>query len=272
MNFGRILKGDIYWSPNFNSYFTVDSSGYAYVYNRDTAKLSYLGYRSSGGTDVSYLTSYFEMSDGQFWGFGTRGTWWTYPVIDNSGAADAVLNITDAGDVYVAGGGRTLYAYQTADPYALSFSGSFHASPGDSNDARVLGGDNEIDSDDWTYAQVKYSVTLGASQRSILLTIEYTAREGNSDQTFGDTTLYIKKTISISVSSDDWRTIRSSSLPSGGSYYRWFPGGGLFTPQLFGDAGILRNIRVRFDAEGDNDLSAMDITADYSFNVRMNPG
>ena len=130
----------------------------------------------------------------------------------------------------------------------------------DSRDAMKLGrGDTEIDSDDWTFTEVKYWFQIGPDNRSLDIRIEYDAREGNGDgATYGDTWLQINKTTRLyTVPDGDPRCIEKIIGNLYGAKHFWHQGGGLFGPQRFPDFGALKNVLVTFDAKGGQDLKVM---------------
>ena len=52
-----------------------------------------------------------------------------------------------------------------------------------SNDASLVGGDREIDSDDWTSVEVSYSLTIVNQRREVQLRGEWHSQERNNDET-----------------------------------------------------------------------------------------
>ena len=138
--------------------------------------------------------------------------------------------------------------------------------------AALVEGDTEIDSDDWTYTRVKYSLSIKPDKRAVELHVDYDAREGNDDKSFGDTWFRISETVEIyRLATDDPRSIRTIQSEQSKDLIHWFEGGkdGF---QHFPDFGVMSNVMVSFDADGDHDLDQMKIKCSVQLQLELSPG
>ena len=134
-----------------------------------------------------------------------------------------------------------------------------------------VGGDKEIDSDDWTYTRIQYELQI-LNTRHLALNIVYEAREGNKDKSFGDTRFIISKTIGTENASEPWgpfdRPIKSFSVDTRKQKEHWHKGK-KHGFQPFPSFGPLKNIEVSFDKSGRNDDDAFKLKADIDFTVTI---
>jgi len=139
-------------------------------------------------------------------------------------------------------------------------------------DARLINGDSEIDTDDWTLIAVSYQLRASDDGRAAELTVTMDAKELEGDRRFEGDNTHIRTSRTIrayELNPNDDRTIkevRASSLSRSHSHYfrdelhLWF---------TFGDGvvGALRDIRIHVDAPGRNDLAQQGLEAQMDFEV-----
>lgn len=129
--------------------------------------------------------------------------------------------------------------------------------------ARIVRGDGEINSDDWTWVRVRYSIS-GMNTRQATLNVTYEAREGNRNKSFGDTYFIATRKFPVGTFPS---AIKSFSHRSG-EVTRWLKGK-RHGYQEIGSNGPFRNLKVSFDAKGRNDLNSMKLSAVYSVRVGL---
>jgi hypothetical protein len=133
-----------------------------------------------------------------------------------------------------------------------------------SRDARVVEGDSELDSDDWTSVEVSYEIEV--SDREILLELNWAAQELNRDGTRGDTRIHSQKTFRIFELGGDYRSCEISGISAASlsqendERYR----GEVHDWQRFPTTGLLTNINVKFDGEGGNDQRVQALDAEFA--------
>lgn len=138
--------------------------------------------------------------------------------------------------------------------------------------ATIKKGDGEIDTDDWTYVRVAYWLSLSEDNRGVILEIDYDAREGNDDKSFGDTWFRISDRREIyRLDSSEKRPIRSILSKQTDEKDKWYKDK-RHGFQEFPDLGVLSVVRVRFDAEGENDKDQMKISFKIDLNLELGPG
>lgn len=138
--------------------------------------------------------------------------------------------------------------------------------------ATIKKGDGEIDSDDWTYTRVAYWLSVSEDGRSIIFEIDYDAREGNDNKTFGDTWLQLSEKREIyRLDSSEKRNIRSILSKQTDEKDKWHQGE-RHGFQEFPSFGALSVVQVRFDAEGKNDQNQMKLTCKIDLNLDLGPG
>ena len=113
-------------------------------------------------------------------------------------------------------------------------------------------GDAEINSDDWTWTKISYSIQ-GKGTKKALIQIVYKAYEGNRNKSFGDTRFTLTK--SIPLGSFD-KHIKAFSTGISGSKEVWFRGR-KHGYQNFPDFGPFKNLEVSFDRKGRSDHKAL---------------
>lgn len=136
----------------------------------------------------------------------------------------------------------------------------------DGGDAAVVHGDSEIDSDDWTLVRItSQTLTLSPDKRVLYFDLTWSACEGESNQTVDDDNTIITSSKRFEYKFN--KPIKSIISPTSfGAAERWYAGG-IDTPQAFQDHGLLTNIRVNFDGDGDRDHLRQSLNADFTFTV-----
>lgn len=138
--------------------------------------------------------------------------------------------------------------------------------------ATIKRGDGEIDSDDWTYTRVGYWLSVSQDGRGIILEIDYDAREGNSNKSFGDSWFRLSNKKEIyRLDSSEQRSIRSILSKQTDEMEKWHSGE-RHGFQEFPDFGALSVVQVRFDADGGNDQDRMKINFKIELNLELGPG
>ena len=141
-------------------------------------------------------------------------------------------------------------------------------------DARVLQGDTEIDTDDWTSVAVDYTIHVSPDRRAIDLTLTMDAYELEGDKSFeGDNTrIQTKRTIRVfNLAADDPRLIKKVvAMPMTAAESHHFRGE-LHNWLTYENGAVraLRNISVKVDAEGRKDTDAQGLTAVVDFTVEI---
>jgi hypothetical protein len=140
------------------------------------------------------------------------------------------------------------------------------------NDARIVAGDGEIDSDDWTSVELSYSLSVANGGQEIQLNLEWYAQERNSDKSRGNSRFVSSKTFTVfrvssccpgTVIADIEGIDRSGR---GEEYYR----GEVHSAKPFPVTGSLQNIEVRFDGDGGHDERLQTLKATLpAFSVKL---
>lgn len=140
--------------------------------------------------------------------------------------------------------------------------------------ARIVAGDDEIDSDDWTSVELSYKINKTNDGRGLDLDLTWYAQERNSDRSRGDTRIVSSKTIPIldlgpSCPGLVIQEIRGLIMSSRGEeFYR----GEVHRAVAFRDTGSLVAIRVQFDGSGRHDEQRQALNAElHKFSVRLGP-
>jgi len=143
----------------------------------------------------------------------------------------------------------------------------------DGGQARLVAGDREIDSDDYTSVELSYSLNIVNSGRELQLSIKWYSQELNRDLTKGDTRFMstsnnytllntevccpgtvIDKVVDIATTAKHVHTYQ-------GEVHEW---------KEFSNTGALRNIRVIFDGPGGNDQNYQGMQATFQgFTVKL---
>jgi hypothetical protein len=138
--------------------------------------------------------------------------------------------------------------------------------------ARVVHGDAEIDSDDYTRVGLSYRIVKTPNDRGLRLELSWFAQELNRNKSFGDTRILSEKSFQLySVDADcpDSTIEAINGLVLEGSRetdYR----GKVHRFSLFPATGALANIQVKFDSTGRNDVGVQALRATVSeFTVRL---
>jgi PKD repeat protein len=140
------------------------------------------------------------------------------------------------------------------------------------NDASIATGDDEIDSDDWTSVELSYSVRIVKSRREIQLAVDWYSQERNSNKSKGNTRYKSSKTFTLftAPSGAVIDEVRGLVLSANGEQYYSGEAHGFKT---FPSTGSLRNIRVKFDADGGHDRQQQGLTATLgAFSVILKAG
>jgi hypothetical protein len=140
-----------------------------------------------------------------------------------------------------------------------------------SMNAKIVKGDSEVDSDDWTSVDLAYQIKK--SSRDVQLELKWAVQERNKDQSRGDTRIESKRNFTL------FRLGPGGCIISGLSadvvlsadheeYYRDRVHG----QQEFPAIGSLERIRVVFDHKGSDDRSIQSLTASLpGFTVMTRP-
>jgi hypothetical protein len=131
-------------------------------------------------------------------------------------------------------------------------------------DAKVVSGDSEVDSDDWTRVEVAYTLALSPSGKSLELHIEWFVQELNKNKSFGDTRILSRRKVtlySVDQKCTDSRILSFSAKD--GKLSNDFRGK-VHSLSPFPDVGVLRNVRVRFDGPGRDDVRQQRLTAEVA--------
>lgn len=141
------------------------------------------------------------------------------------------------------------------------------------SDARIISGDAEIDSDDWTGVELAYTIEKINGDREIQITIKWYSQERNNNLSTGDTRIMSSKIFSL-YKIDDCpelviKNIRGLELQ--GSETNNFQGE-VHNFVDFPDCGSLRNVNVRFDGSGSDDVPMQYLKAQMPhFSVELGP-
>jgi PKD domain len=141
-----------------------------------------------------------------------------------------------------------------------------------SNDASLVAGDREIDSDDWTSVEVSYSLTIVNERREVQLRVEWYAQERNKDKSKGNTRFMSSKNYTVfnvasccpgtlieNVTGIDLSAEREHYFQGEAHGYKPYP-----------STGSLRNIKVKFDGPQSNDQTLQALTATLAgFSVKI---
>lgn len=131
--------------------------------------------------------------------------------------------------------------------------------------ATLVRGDTEMDSDDWTWTKVSYTLS-GVGTKRAEIRIIYTAREGNRNKSFGNSYFRSRKTFLLGEYN---RQIKGFNVAASGSEEKWHGKGERHYWQTFGSFGPLRDIRVSFDKRGRKDLDVMKMSCDLHLIVEL---
>lgn len=147
------------------------------------------------------------------------------------------------------------------------------------DDTRILDGDGEIDSDDWTLASlVKQRAYISSDQLELRMKIVWQAREGNSKdgiRSFGNSWFESDKDVLI-YRAPPGSTLRSFLPPSGDCEVQawsappldvWLRGHLVGLTPVTTQWGFLRNVKVQVDGGGDRDDRVNELHAEGSWRV-----
>jgi len=145
-------------------------------------------------------------------------------------------------------------------------------------DAKLIHGDEEIHTDDWTRVGVSYQFRVSKDRRRVELHLIMDAYECESDGNYhpekNDNRTHIRTSRIVNVyelAEDDPRSIKkviaqplaaSDKRKFGGHLHSWFTYGN-------GQVGALRDIQVHVDGKGRNDLERQGLKAIISFAVEI---
>jgi|GEM_PF-4830223 len=131
-------------------------------------------------------------------------------------------------------------------------------------DTAVTRQDSEIDTDDWTLIQLtSQDLSLSPDRRTVRFDIVWHAFEGEKNKELKKTIIRSAKSFSIPFA----KPVREFVSPRHiGARNEWYSGE-RHTPQQFPNHGLLKNIRVRFDAKGGNDHLVQQLRAELSFTL-----
>jgi len=131
-------------------------------------------------------------------------------------------------------------------------------------DARVVQGDDEVNSDDWTYTFVDYTIR-GRGTKQLSIGLVYKAHEGNGDKSFGDTCF--EATGTIVLANYDQKISSITGTQSGSRTY-WHRGESHYW-QDFPSFGALSGVDVSFDKSGRSDLEVMKMRGTVKLTVQF---
>ena len=130
------------------------------------------------------------------------------------------------------------------------------------SDARVIRGDGEIDTNDWTHIELRSQrLSFSENRRTIYFDIVWRAYEGNRDKSYGDTIIQSMKTIQIEIPYRVKKILPPLYVGSRKVWYR----GKIHRLVSFPNYGMLSSIFVRFDKKGSHDDRAQELRADLTF-------
>jgi hypothetical protein len=133
-------------------------------------------------------------------------------------------------------------------------------------DAAVTRQDDEIDSDDWTLVQLtSQRLRLSEDRRTVHFDLVWQAFEAEKNKSIRNDRTIIRssKTFSFPFPKPIKTIISKAAF---GAQNQWYAGK-VHTAQPFDNCGLLSNIRVKFDADGDKDHLVQSLQADLEFSV-----
>lgn len=270
MSEGKLLIGDRYFGTDSLSaryFITIKSSGDAVVADSFNAVADRYFYTPSGTNQTAYLTSRIDVSNGFINFYLPNGANWYNDSAAVFVPASLYVDQT-AGNVFLqTGGGVRKDLLLSFNPFNATIGGRVVQTTGGTR----VGGDTEIDSNDWTRVNISYTLTISPDRRNVTVRITYLAYEGNGNQSLGDTRLQLIVDRTFAISSSELRTIaslQSSSFNAGFEWVRGVQHG--FVP--ISSIGILSNIEVRFDGSGGNDQDRMALVCDVNIPLTLNRG
>ncbi len=131
--------------------------------------------------------------------------------------------------------------------------------------ASVVSGDTEMDSDDWTWTRISYSIA-GQGTRNPSINVTYEAREGNSDKSFGNSYFRSSQTFPLGPFN---KSISEFSVPIRGNLVHWHGRGRRHGWQRFPNFGPLEGVQVSFDSQGRKDLNEFQMKANLKVTVQF---
>ena len=142
----------------------------------------------------------------------------------------------------------------------------------DGSNARVVAGDAEIDSDDFTKVGVSYKVKRTQNNRGIQLSLNWYAQELNKNHSKGDTRIASEGTFpifSVESSCPESQILSLDGLTTSDSAPTEYSGR-VHTYSPFPPTGSLTNIKVRFDGPTSKDTKEQALRANVAeFTVRL---
>ena len=141
-----------------------------------------------------------------------------------------------------------------------------------SNDASLVGGDREIDSDDWTSVEVSYSLTIVNQRREVQLRVEWYSQERNNDKSKGNTRFMSSKNYTVfnAASCCPGTIIENVTDITMSARDEHYFNGEAHGYKPFPTTGSLQNIKVKFDGPQSNDQTLQALTATLAgFSVKL---
>ena len=138
-------------------------------------------------------------------------------------------------------------------------------------DARLVHEDPEIDTDDWTKVDVRYSLALSSNSRAVDLALTMNAFECESDRRYNwETHIRTAKTIGLyKLANDDPRVILSIDAVSRSDFREEMFGGRLHDWFSFPSFGALREITVHVDGSTGNDVREQGLKAELDLVIKV---
>ncbi len=131
---------------------------------------------------------------------------------------------------------------------------------------RVVRGDDEIDTDDYTKVAVQYEITVDEDDKNAHIWVRLDAYECNSDKTYGDTHLRLEKKLHLYSAPEGMKIDKIADVPLTGQHSE-FLRGERHGPQSFESKklGGLRNLTFTIDGRGRKDHDRMNLRAEIDF-------
>lgn len=129
-------------------------------------------------------------------------------------------------------------------------------------------GDHEIDSDDWTLVQISGQAVSLLPNGQIQFSLVWEAREGNGNQSFGDTWFHSTRNFTFGAPARVLEIIGPTSFPP---FPHWLRGGIANVFVGIPDNGFLRGITAKVDSGDDNDWEDQELRATFSVSVWLAP-
>lgn len=132
-------------------------------------------------------------------------------------------------------------------------------------DAAVVREDAEVDHDDWTLVTINsQALSVAGDGKTVVYKITWSTEEGSGDRHAPDETKIVNsKTFVLSPEPGKVELISPDSFGARDLWYGSNNGG---SPQAFPDCGLLSNIRIAFDGDGD-DIVHQQLSADLTYDI-----